>query len=77
MPLRQFERLQKTILRQRKIRIRRARHGIAVAAVLSSQFAALSGIAAYFLFRERLSRIQLAGVLTVIAGVAVLSALRA
>jgi drug/metabolite transporter (DMT)-like permease len=54
-----------------------ARHGIAVAAVLSSQFAALSAIAAYFLFRERLSRIQLAGVLTVIAGVAVLSALRA
>jgi drug/metabolite transporter (DMT)-like permease len=54
-----------------------ARHGIAVAAVLSSQFAAIAGIAAYFLFHERLSRLQVAGVCTVIAGVAVLSALRA
>ena len=51
--------------------------GIAVAAVLSSQFAALAGIAAYGLFGERLSRIQLAGVVTVVVGVAVLSALRA
>lgn len=54
-----------------------ARHGIAVAAVLSSQFATLSGLAAYVLFKERLTRIQLLGVATVIAGVAVLSALRA
>jgi drug/metabolite transporter (DMT)-like permease len=54
-----------------------SRHGIAVAAVLSSQFAALAGVAAYFLFGERLSRIQLAGVVTVLLGVAVLSALRA
>jgi drug/metabolite transporter (DMT)-like permease len=48
-----------------------------VAAVLSSQFAALAGIAAYILFGERLSRLQLAGVVTVVVGVAVLSALRA
>ena len=54
-----------------------ARHGIAVAAVLSSQFAAIAGVAAYFLFGERLSRIQLVGVCTVIAGVALLSGLRA
>jgi drug/metabolite transporter (DMT)-like permease len=54
-----------------------SRHGIAVAAVLSSQFAALSGLAAYILFGERLSRVQLAGVCVVIAGVAILSALRA
>jgi drug/metabolite transporter (DMT)-like permease len=54
-----------------------ARHGIAVAAVLSSQFAALAAVGAYFLFAERLSRIQLIGVVTVIAGVAILSALRA
>lgn len=52
-----------------------ARHGIAVAAVLSSQFAALAALGAYFLFRERLSRVQLVGVGTVLAGVAVLSAL--
>jgi drug/metabolite transporter (DMT)-like permease len=54
-----------------------SRHGIAVAAVLSSQFASLAAIAAYALFGERLSRVQLAGVCTVIAGVALLSALQA
>lgn len=53
-----------------------SRHGIAVASVLSSQFATLAGIAAYFLFGERLSRPQLAGVCTVVIGVALLSALR-
>ena len=54
-----------------------ARHNIAVAAVLSSQFAALAAVAAYFLFRERLSRVQLVGVVTIVAGVAVLTALQA
>ena len=54
-----------------------ARHGIAVAAVLSSQFASIAGVAAYVLFGERLSRVQLAGVCTVVLGVALLSALRA
>jgi len=53
-----------------------ARHGIAVAAVLSSQFAVLSVAVAYLLFSERLARIQLLGVIAVVAGVAVLSALR-
>ena len=54
-----------------------ARHGIAVAAVLSSQFATIAAVVAYFLFKDRLSRIQLAGVSSVIVGVALLSALRA
>jgi drug/metabolite transporter (DMT)-like permease len=54
-----------------------ARHGIAVAAVLSSQYAALTALAAYVLFRERLHRVQLVGVVTVLAGVALLSALQA
>jgi drug/metabolite transporter (DMT)-like permease len=45
--------------------------------VLSSQFAALAAVAAYVLFKERLSRIQLLGVCTVLVGVALLSALRA
>ncbi len=54
-----------------------ARDGIAVAAVLSSQFAAIAAVAAYFLFGERLSRLRLAGVVGVVAGVALLSALRA
>jgi drug/metabolite transporter (DMT)-like permease len=54
-----------------------ARHGIAVAAVLSSQFATIAAVVAYFLFGERLNRVQLVGVTSVIAGVALLSALRA
>ncbi len=54
-----------------------ARNGIAVAAVLSSQFAAIAAVVAYFLFGERLNRIRLAGVVGVLAGVALLSALRA
>jgi drug/metabolite transporter (DMT)-like permease len=53
-----------------------ARHGIAVAAVLSSQFGALAGVGGYYLFRERLTRMQVTGVATVVAGVAVLSAIR-
>jgi drug/metabolite transporter (DMT)-like permease len=53
-----------------------ARHGIAVAAVLSSQFAAIAGIAAFVLFRERLSRLQLGGVAMIVIGVAALSAVR-
>jgi drug/metabolite transporter (DMT)-like permease len=54
-----------------------SRDGIAVASVLSSQFATLAAIGAYVLFGERLSRIQLAGVISVIVGVSLLSALRA
>jgi drug/metabolite transporter (DMT)-like permease len=54
-----------------------ARHGIAVAAVLSSQFAVLGAIGGYLLFGERLSRTQLAGIAVVIAAVTVLSALQA
>ena len=51
-----------------------SRHGIAVSAVLASQFAALAAVGAYFLFRERLTRLQLVGVGAVVVGVAVLSA---
>jgi drug/metabolite transporter (DMT)-like permease len=54
-----------------------ARHGIAVSAVLSSQFAAIAAIAAYVLFRERLSPIQLAGVAVIVAGVGTLSGIQA
>jgi drug/metabolite transporter (DMT)-like permease len=54
-----------------------ARHSIAISAVLASQFAALAAVAAFLLFRERLSRVQLAGVVVVVVGVAVLSALQA
>jgi drug/metabolite transporter (DMT)-like permease len=54
-----------------------SRHGVAIAAVVSSQFAALSALGAYVLFKERLSRIQLLGVVMVIIGVGILSALAA
>ena len=54
-----------------------ARHGIAIAAVLASQFAALAAIAAFLLFRERIARTQVTVVDAIAVGVAVLSALRA
>jgi drug/metabolite transporter (DMT)-like permease len=54
-----------------------SRHGIAVAAVLASQFATLTAVAAFVLFRERLGRVQLVGVAVVAVGVATLSALQA
>jgi drug/metabolite transporter (DMT)-like permease len=54
-----------------------ARHDIAVTAVLSSQFAAIAGVAAYLLFRERLSRLQLTGVAVIVVAVGVLSGVQA
>jgi uncharacterized membrane protein len=54
-----------------------ARHGIAVSAVLASQFGAIAAIAAFVLFRERLTRLQLVGIAAIATGVAVLSALQA
>jgi drug/metabolite transporter (DMT)-like permease len=54
-----------------------ARHGIAISAVLASQFAAVAAIGAYFLFGERLTPIQLVGVAMILAGVAALTGLRA
>jgi drug/metabolite transporter (DMT)-like permease len=51
-----------------------ARHDLPVAAVLSSQFAALTAVAAYFIHGQRLSRRQLAGLAAVVAGVTLLAA---
>jgi drug/metabolite transporter (DMT)-like permease len=48
---------------------------IAVAAVLSSQFAAIAAIGAFLLFRERLQRIQIVGIVTIAVGMTLLSAL--
>jgi drug/metabolite transporter (DMT)-like permease len=53
-----------------------AQDGIAAAAVLSSQFAAIAAVAAFFLFGERLQRIQVAGVVTIAAGVTALAIVR-
>jgi drug/metabolite transporter (DMT)-like permease len=47
---------------------------IAIAAVLSSQFAAIVAVGGFVLFGERLQRIQLAGVALIVVGVTVLSA---
>lgn len=54
-----------------------SRHGIAVSAVLASQFAALAAVGAFLLFHERLARVQLAGVAAIVVGVGVLSLLQA
>jgi drug/metabolite transporter (DMT)-like permease len=54
-----------------------SRHGIAVTAVLASQFGAMAAVAGFVLFRERLAPVQLAGVVTIVAGVSVLSVLQA
>jgi drug/metabolite transporter (DMT)-like permease len=54
-----------------------ARHSIAIAAVLASQFAAIAAVLAFVLFRERLSRMQLTGVVVVAVGVTLLSAVQA
>ena len=54
-----------------------ARHGIAVAAVLASQFAALAALAAAVLYGERLGRKGVVGVAVIAVGVAVVSALQA
>jgi drug/metabolite transporter (DMT)-like permease len=53
-----------------------ARHGIAVAAVLSSQFGSFSALAGFVLFGERISRAQSCGVAAALFGVAVLAALQ-
>ena len=54
-----------------------ASNGIAVAAVLSSQFAAIAAIGGFFLFGERLQRLQLIGVVVIAAGVTTLAVLQA
>jgi drug/metabolite transporter (DMT)-like permease len=53
-----------------------AREGIAITAVISSQFAAFAAVTAYFLFRERLAWVQVTGVVVIALGVAVLTGLQ-
>ena len=53
-----------------------ARESIAIAAVLASQFAAITAVAAFILYHERLSLSQRSGVITIVLGVAVLTAVR-
>jgi drug/metabolite transporter (DMT)-like permease len=53
-----------------------ARESIAIAAVLACQYAAVGAVAAFFLFRERLSMLQRSGVAAIAVGVAILTAVR-
>jgi drug/metabolite transporter (DMT)-like permease len=54
-----------------------ARQAIAIAAVISSQFGALAALVGFVILGERLSRVQICGVVITVAAVAVLSALQA
>jgi drug/metabolite transporter (DMT)-like permease len=54
-----------------------ARTNIAIAAVLSAQFAALTPIVAFVLFKERLHKHQVLGICLVLIGVAIVSVLEA
>ena len=51
-----------------------SRDSIAITAVMGSQFAAIAAVAAYFLFGERLGRLQVAGVALIVGGVAIVAA---
>jgi drug/metabolite transporter (DMT)-like permease len=53
-----------------------AREGVAVPAVLASQFAAVAVIVSYFTFGERLTARQLSGAVVIASGVAAVAALR-
>lgn len=54
-----------------------SRESIAITAVMGSQFAALAAVAAFLLFKERLARVQLVGVVLIVAGVTVLAGVSA
>jgi drug/metabolite transporter (DMT)-like permease len=54
-----------------------SRHGVAIPAVLASQFAAVAAATSYLVFGERLGIRQRAGAAVILAGVAALSLLRA
>ena len=50
-----------------------AQYQLAVMSVFSSQFAPIAAIAAYFLFKEKLGRLQIAGVAVIVLGVTALA----
>jgi len=54
-----------------------SKHGVAIPAVLASQFAAVAAATSYVVFGERLGLRQRAGAAVIFAGVAALSLLRA
>lgn len=50
-----------------------AGHGIGVAAVVATQYATIATLISWFILNERLSRVQIGGLLTVVGGVVLLS----
>jgi drug/metabolite transporter (DMT)-like permease len=50
-----------------------AREAVGITSVLSSQFAPIAAVAAYFLFKEKLGRIQIAGVVLLVFSVSALT----
>ena len=54
-----------------------ARHGVAVPAILASQFAAVAAIISFVAYGERLTRTQIGGVVVIAVGVAAVAVLRA
>jgi drug/metabolite transporter (DMT)-like permease len=52
-----------------------ARHNLAIAAVLASQFAGIATVVSWLVFRERLTRVQALGVVGIVVGVTILSAI--
>jgi drug/metabolite transporter (DMT)-like permease len=54
-----------------------AHHGVAIPAVLGSQFAAVATIASFVIFGERIGPRQIAGAVVIVTGVSVLAVLRA
>jgi drug/metabolite transporter (DMT)-like permease len=54
-----------------------ARDSAPVTSVIASQFAGIAAVSAFVLFGERLSRVQVIGVVVIATGVAALAAVRA
>jgi drug/metabolite transporter (DMT)-like permease len=54
-----------------------AHQSVAIAAVMASQFAAIAAVAAYFVFQERVTPRQRAGIVAIVTGVAMLTLARA
>jgi drug/metabolite transporter (DMT)-like permease len=50
-----------------------AQDGVAVTAVLASQFAPIAAVLAFLIFKERLGRLQIVGVAILVAGVTALT----
>jgi drug/metabolite transporter (DMT)-like permease len=50
-----------------------AQYEVAITSILSSQFAPIAAVAAYFLFKEKLGRFQILGVIVLVVGVTALT----